>query len=133
MKRFLLILLTILAVTACGGKKSLKVTDPEERHAMRTRDLDCPIDSVFTAKAIKTTFDLTGSIKPKAFISDFKETLAASEEEKALEKAKSAYNSVKTDHAADYNTGLTIYTVAIVLVFAVMMLVKIFRAIFKND
>lgn len=133
MKRYLLIILALLALTGCAGKKhSLKVTDPAERAALRTRDASCPIDSIFSAKAVKTTFNVVGQVKPKALVEDFK---AAQDTTivKPVERAKTAYASVKELRAGEYSPGLTIYSAAIVLLFVIMMLVKILRALFKND
>ena len=129
MKRLLLIVLTILTCISCGRNK---VTDPAQRRELRTRDITCPIDSVLSPKAVKTTFNITGTVKPEAFINDYKESYAACTAEKPADKIKEAYKSVKEKHSADYNPGLTIYSVMMLLVFVILMLVKILRAIFRN-
>lgn len=134
MKRFLLVLLVFAVCSACGGKKhSLKVTDPSERLSMRTRDAECPIDSLFTAKSLRTTFNVVETIKPGYLLKDCKVVLDTLSEDKPANKVREVYDSVRNNHSDAYNPGLTVYSAVVVLVFAVMMLVKIIRAIFKND
>lgn len=133
MKRLIAILLAILALAGCGKKTSLKIEDPAQRAALRTRDASIPVDKVLSAEGLKTTFNILGEIKPKALVSDFKAANAASEETKALAKAKDAYATVQKDHAEDYNPGLTIYSTVMFLMFIVIVTIKTIRAIFKNS
>ena len=58
MKRLRIILLLSLALlvglTSCGGhKKRERITDPVQQEALRTRDKDIPVDSIFTATALR--------------------------------------------------------------------------------
>lgn len=132
MKKYLLILFAILVCAGCGKKQSLKVEDPAVRESMRTRDENCPIDSLFTRKGVRTSFDVFSHVKPKVFINDFK-AAQDSTVTKPLARMKGAYATVEKEHAGDYNPGLTIYSIVIIIVFVALMLFKIIRAIFKND
>lgn len=134
MKRYLLILLAVLVCAGCGGKKkSLKVEDPVQRAALRTRDASCPIDSMFTSNALGKTFDIVGQVKPKALFTDFKEAMSDTSSVKPLEKVKNSWSSVKAEHSEEYSSGLTVYSTVIVLLFVFLLLFKVIRAIFKND
>ena len=134
MKRYLVVFLTLLLLVGCGGKKSLKVEDPAQRAALRTRDTECPIDSLFTSRGVKTAFNVFSQVKPKAFIRDFKEARSKVDPSlKFLEKIKTAYGAVKEEHSKEYSPGLTIYSTIIFLVFIILTLFKVIRAIFKND
>lgn len=133
MKRTIILLLAVLALVGCGGRKSLKVTDPAERIAMRTRDASCPIDSVFTAKGRKITFDIVGQVKPKALVADYKEALNLSTETRTMARAKGAYASVKETKAEEYNPGLTIYCTIMIIAFVLIVLGKVIYALFHND
>ncbi|MCF0165618.1 MAG: hypothetical protein HUJ89_00325 [Bacteroidales bacterium] len=133
MKRFLLVLLAVTLLAGCGGKKSLKVEDPVQRAALRTRDTECPVDSLFTAKGVKTAFSVFSQVKPKAFIRDFKEAQSDTTALKPLEKIRASYAAVKEEHSTEYSPGLTIYSTIIFLVFIFLTLFKVIRAIFKND
>ena len=132
MKRILYILIALAALCSCGGK-SLKVTDPAERQALRTRDAaECPADSLFTAKTVEITLGITDRIKPKALLSDFRQSMAESEQEKPVEKVKEAYASVKSAHSAEYGPGLTLYCAVMLVALVVVIIVKIFKALFKK-
>ena len=133
MKRITVILLAILTLAGCSGGKSLKVTQPEERAALRTRDASCPIDSVFTSASLETTFNIAGRIKPKALISDFKEAQSLSQETKETAKIKESYRKVKEEHSSDYSPALTIYMTIMLLVLIVIIVAKTARALFKNN
>ena len=133
MKRYLLIILAVLVCAGCSSKKSLKVEDPAERAAMRTRHDTCTVGSAFSPKGLAIAFDVARQVKPKAFKKDMKEARAASAEEKPLAKIKDAFSTVQKEHSEEYNPGLTLYSMATILVFVILMIFKIIRAIFKND
>lgn len=134
MKKYIIILIAAVLFAGCGGKKqSLKVEDPAERAALRTRDASCPIDSIFTSDGAATAFQVFSKVRPKAFLKDFREAESALTDVKPSDRFKEAYASVKKDHAEEYNPGLTIYCTVIVLFFVVLVLFKVIRAIFKND
>ena len=132
-KRITAILLTILALAGCSTGKSLKVTDPVQRDALRTRNATCPIDSVFTGASLKTTFNIVSRIKPGALISDFKEAQSLSQETKEVDKVRESYRKVKEVHSADYSPALTIYMTIMLLALIVIIIVKTARALFKNN
>lgn len=133
MKKVILILLALLALTGCGKKGSLKVTDPAERAAMRTRDTSCPYDSVLTAKGLKITFNVISQIKPKKLAADYKEAKLASAETKPIAQMKDAYATVKKDQAEVYNPGLTIYCTVMFIAFVLIVLGRVIYALFHND
>ena len=133
MKRIVIILLAILTLAGCSDGKSLKVTQPEQRAALRTRDASCPIDSVFTGASLKTTFNIVDRIKPKALVSDFIEAQSLSQEARKFDKAKESYLKVKEEHSSDYSPALTIYMTIMLLALIVIIIVKTARALFKNS
>lgn len=133
MKKIIILLLAVLAVAGCGAKKSIKVTDPAERAAMRTRDASCPVGEAFSPKGLKIALNVAGQIKPKALVADYREAVGESTETKALAKVKGAYNSVKETRAGEYNPGLTIYCTLMFIAFVLIVLGKVVYALFHND
>ena len=51
----LLALVLLVGFTSCssGRKKRERITDPVQQEALRTRDKDIPVDSIFTAKSVR--------------------------------------------------------------------------------
>lgn len=131
MKKYIYILLAVLVCMSCSSRQSLKIEDPETRASMRTRDENCPVDSLFTAKGVKTTFDVFSQVRPKAFLKDFKESRDSSIV-KPVERYKAAYETVGKEHSDEYSPGLTLYATVIAIVFIILLLYKTIRAIFKN-
>ena len=133
MKKIFFLLLAVLTFAGCGNRQSLKVTDPAEKAAMRTRDASCPVNEVFSAKGLKIAFNVVNQVKPKALVSDFKEAYGISEETKTLARVKGAYASVKETRAGEYNPGLTIYCTVMIIAFVLIVLGKVVYALFHND
>lgn len=133
MKKLVVLLLAVLALASCGKKESIKVTDPDEIQALRTRDASCPVDSVLSPEGAKIIFNVVGRVKPKAFVSDFFNAKKVSEKDKSMEKIKEAYSVVKETKAQEYSPGLTIYASVMIVLFVIFMLLRLFRAIFKNN
>ena len=130
MKRILALFLAVLTIAGCGR---LKVDDPAERAALRTRDASCPIESVFSAQGLKTTLSIAGRIKPGRLLDDYKQARTVCEQTKPLAKAKEAFAKVKEEKAGEYSPGLTLYSTIMFLAFIVIVLAKTGLAIFKND
>ena len=133
MKRIIILLLAVLAVVGCGSKQSLRVTDPAERAAMRTRVDSCTVKEAFGAKGRRIAFDVSSKVKPKALAADFKEAMGQSTETKILAKAKGAFASVKEAKAEEYNPGLTVYCTIMIIAFVLIVLGKVIYALFHND
>ena len=133
MKKIVILLLTVLAVVGCGSKKSLKVTDPAERAAMRTRVDSCSVREAFGAKGCKIAFNVVSQVKPKAFVADYKEALSLSTETKSMEKVKGAFATVKETKSGIYNPGLTIYCTVMLIAFVLIVLGKVVFALIHND
>ena len=133
MKKIVILLLTVLAVVGCGSKKSLKVNDPAERAAMRTRVDSCSVREAFGAKGCKIAFNVVSQVKPKAFVADYKEALSLSTETKSMEKVKGAFATVKETKSGIYNPGLTIYCTVMLIAFVLIVLGKVVFALFHNE
>lgn len=133
MKRLVAIILAVLTLAGCGSRTSIKVNDPSERAALRTRDASCPAGDVLSAKGLKTTLDVFGEIKPKAFLKDYRQAASVSEETKAAAKVRGAFETVKEEHSGEYNPSLTLYSTIMFLAFFVIVVIKTIRAIFKNS
>lgn len=133
MKKIIILLLAVLAVVGCGSKKSLKVTDPAERAAMRTRVDSCTVKEAFGAKGRKIAFNVASQVKPKTLKADYKEALSLSTETKSLAKARGAFATVKETKADQYNPGLTIYCTVMFIAFVLIVLGKVIYALFHND
>ena len=102
MRKIIILLLAILAMVGCGSKKSLKVTAPAERAAMRTRVDSCSVPEAFGAKGCKIAFNVISQVKPKALVSDYKEALSLSTETGTMEKVKGAFATVKETKSGIY-------------------------------
>lgn len=133
MKKIIILLLLVLAVIGCGSKKSLQVSDPAKREAMRTRVDSCSFREAFGAKGCKITFNVVSQIKPKDLLADYKEALSLSTETKSMEKVKGAFDTVKESKSEIYNPGLTIYCTVMLIAFVLIVLGKVVYAFFHND
>ena len=133
MKKIIILLLTVLAMVGCGSKKSLKVTDPAERAAMRTRVDSCSVREAFGAKGCRIAFNVVSQVKPKALKADYKEALSLSTETKTLARARGAFATVKETKSEIYNPGLTVYCTVMLVAFVLIVLGKVVYALFHND
>ena len=133
MKKIIILLLTVLAMVGCGSKKSLKVTDPAERAAMRTRVDSCSVREAFGAKGCRIAFNVVSQVKPKALVSDYKEALSLSTQTGTMEKVKEAFATVKETKSEIYNPGLTVYCTVMLVAFVLIVLGKVVYALFHND
>lgn len=133
MKKIIILLLAVLAMVGCGSKKSLKVTDPAERAAMRTRVDSCSVREAFGAKGCRIAFNVVSQVKPKALVSDYKEALSLSTQTGTMEKVKEAFATVKETKSEIYNPGLTVYCTVMLVAFVLIVLGKVVYALFHND
>ena len=133
MKKIILLLITITTIVGCGSRKSLNVTDPAEREAMRTRVDSCTVKEAFGAKGLKIAFNITDQVKPKSLVTDYKEALSLSTETKPMAKARGALSTVKETKSEIYNPGLTIYCTVMLIAFVLIVLGKVLFALFHND
>ena len=116
-----------------GSKKSLKVTDPAERAAMRTRVDSCSVREAFGAKGCRIAFNVVSQVKPKVLVSDYKEALSLSTQTGTMEKVKEAFATVKETKSEIYNPGLTVYCTVMLVAFVPIVLGKVVYALFHND
>lgn len=65
MKRYFILILAALLLTGCA-------TAPERKEELRTRSIECPVDSLFTEKAADAMFSITDEIKPRTMIADLR-------------------------------------------------------------
>ena len=123
MKKVQIIVLLALAVLgsfSCNGKKRVKITDPVQQQALRTRDESIPIDSLFTGQAVKKIASPFKRIAIGKMFADgkvaYRESAEKGAREKYAEKLRKKDNMKKEDAAkaaekadsttlADYKAG----------------------------
>lgn len=83
----LLALTALVSFSSCSkGKKREKITDPVQQQALRTRDKDIPIDSLFTATAAREIASPFKKIAIGKLFAELKVSYAASAENATREK-----------------------------------------------
>lgn len=84
----LLLALTVLMILpSCSGrKKREKITDPVEQQALRTRNRDIPVDSLFTATAAREIASPFKKIAIKKLFAEVKVSSATAAERATREK-----------------------------------------------
>lgn len=90
-RKILLVLLAALCVCSSCSKfstkpKREKITDPEQQEAMRTRNADIPVDSLFTPGALKEVMSPFERIAIGQYLSDYKAGFAESYDAAARKK-----------------------------------------------
>ena len=90
-RKILLVLLAALCVCSSCSKfstkpKREKITDPEQQEALRTRNADIPVDSLFTPGALKEVMSPFERIAIGQYLSDFKAGFAESYDAAARKK-----------------------------------------------
>ena len=133
MKKVLFLLLSVLLLAGCGSRQSMKITDPAERAAMRTRDESCSAKEAFSLKGLKLALNVVSQVKPKTLVADYKEALSLSTETKSLARTRGAFESVKQAKSSEYNPGLTLYCSLMLVAFVLIVLGKVIYALFHND
>ena len=90
LRNILLVLLAALCVCSSCMKsdkpKREKITDPEQQEAMRTRNADIPVDSLFTPGALKEVMSPFERIAIGQYLSDYKAGFAESYDAAARKK-----------------------------------------------
>jgi len=124
----LLALVVLVGSSSCSkSKKREKITDPVQQQALRTRDKDIPIDSLFTASAAKEVASPFKKIAIRKLFADFKVSWASSaetatrekyakdlekteklKEEDAKKKAAKAEPEALADYKANFTERLTV-------------------------
>lgn len=136
MKRNLHIVLLLalsLAFTGCSlNVQSLKVADPAEREALRTRSDSCSIDSLSLSSAVGTAFSVLDMVKPKVLWSDIQTAEDAATAEKLVGEAKEVFLAVRDRHTDGYSPWLTLYSILSVLAIMTVMIVMTVKAIRKR-
>ncbi|MCQ2187170.1 MAG: hypothetical protein MJY73_02360 [Bacteroidales bacterium] len=153
MKKLLLLTAALLCLCSCHPFKNVRAVltaPPEEQQALRTRDPEIPIDSLFTGKTWQKTSKAYSQIAFKKYFQDMKyvyKEVAIHDEEnpeaevkgfKRITKTLSLLHSGKdkdTDKPAvwkpeGYSPGLTIYMMLALIVFIVMAVIRIKEAFF---
>jgi hypothetical protein len=90
-RKILLVLLAALCVCSSCSKfstkpKREKITDPEQQEALRTRNADIPVDSLFTPGALKEVMSPFERIAIGQYLSDYKAGFAESYDAAARKK-----------------------------------------------
>ena len=90
-RKILLVLLAALCVCSSCSKfstkpKREKITDPEQQEAMRTRNADIPVDSLFTPGALREVMSPFERIAIGQYLSDYKAGFAESYDAAARKK-----------------------------------------------
>ncbi len=89
-RKILLVLLAALCVCSSCMKsdkpKREKITDPEQQEALRTRNADIPVDSLFTPGALKEVMSPFERIAIGQYLSDYKAGFAESYDAAARKK-----------------------------------------------
>ena len=90
-RKILLVLLAALCVCSSCSKfstkpKREKITDPEQQEAMRTRNADIPVDSLFTPGALKEVMSPFERSAIGQYLSDYKAGFAESYDAAARKK-----------------------------------------------
>ena len=90
-RKILLVLLAALCVCSSCSKfstkpKREKITDPEQQEALRTRNADIPVDSLFTPGALREVMSPFERIAIGQYLSDFKAGFAESYDAAARKK-----------------------------------------------
>ena len=86
---FLILLAALVVCSSCTGPKKPKrekITDPEQQEALRTRDPEIPVDSLFTAAAMKKILSPFEKISIRGYLSEFRSGYAESAEPAARKK-----------------------------------------------
>ena len=153
MKHILLLAAALICLSSCHPFKNVRavLTAPaEEQQALRTRDPEIPIDSLFTGKTWQKTSKAYSQIAFKKYFQDMKyvyKEVAIHDEEnpeaevkgfKRITKTLSLLHSSKdkdTDKPAvwkpeGYSPGLTVYMMLALIVFLVMAVIRIKEAFF---
>ena len=90
LRNILLVLLAALCVCSSCMKsdkpKREKITDPEQQEALRTRNADIPVDSLFTPGALKEVMSPFERIAIGQYLSDYKAGFAESYDAAARKK-----------------------------------------------
>ena len=91
LRNILLVLLAALCVCSSCSKfstkpKREKITDPEQQEALRTRNADIPVDSLFTPGALKEVMSPFERIAIGQYLSDYKAGFAESYDAAARKK-----------------------------------------------
>lgn len=82
-----LLLALLFVAPSCGGvKKREKITDPVQQQALRTRNQDIPVDSLFTSAAAKEIASPFKKIAISRMIKGFRESWAVSADKATREK-----------------------------------------------
>lgn len=90
-RKILLVLLAALCVCSSCSKfstkpKREKITDPEQQEALRTRNADIPVDSLFTPGALREVMSPFERIAIGQYLSDYKAGFAESYDAAARKK-----------------------------------------------
>ncbi len=84
---FLLSLVVLMGFTSCSkSKKREKITDPVQQEALRTRNQDIPVDSLFTATALREIASPFKKISIKKLFTEVKASWKVSAENATREK-----------------------------------------------
>ena len=106
-RKILLVLLAALCVCSSCSKfstkpKREKITDPEQQEALRTRNADIPVDSLFTPGALREVMSPFERIAIGQYLSDYKagfaESYNAAARKKYAEKLRKS-EKMKEDEA----------------------------------
>lgn len=127
MRRLAYILMMVLLLAGCG--KKVKVTDPAQRAALRTRNTEIPVDSVLTASGRKAILDVFSRMDSKQLKEDWSQARESATAEKASDKFKEACQYIKEHHSPSYSPALTIYFRLMLIAFAVYVAVRLGRAL----
>ncbi len=138
----LLFLTVLLGFTSCSRHKREKITDPVQQEALRTRNPDIPVDSLFTAAAANEMASPFKKIAIKKMFADFKLSWASSAETATREKYVKDKQMKKANFterlsvafrdipAEGYSPSLTIYFLVVLIAFVVIFTVKVIKTFF---
>jgi len=116
-----MVLTALIGFSSCSkSKKREKITDPVQQEALRTRNDSIPVDSMFTADAVRNIASPFKKISIGKLFSEFKAGYSESAEKAAREKyaeklhdkdkmkeeeAKAAAEKVAPEELADYKAN----------------------------
>lgn len=132
MKHKILLFSLVLLLFGCG-KKYEKPETPEACEALRTRNTEIPVDSMFTSNAVKSVFDVFGNISFGKLVEDYKSVeIDTTSEATKFRQWKEGVTSISDNHSEGYLPGLTLYFAIVLVVFAIILIIKFIRVFIRK-